>query len=125
MLPPLLRVLLAQPTLLAGYASAYTALLRQDAAGWQSRQLHKLGYLLAAAGAGMLAVLFGGIALMLYAVTGGGHWLLWAVPAAALLTSIVAAWRLTRASQATPAFPRVREQLAQDKQLFRSKEPES
>ncbi|MGK2951875.1 MAG: hypothetical protein ACSLEZ_05760 [Thiobacillus sp.] len=46
MLPPLLRVLLAQPTLLTGYASAYAALLRQDAAGWQARQLYKLGYLL-------------------------------------------------------------------------------
>jgi hypothetical protein len=124
MLPPLLRVLLAQPTLLTGYASAYAALLRQDAAGWQARQLRKLGYLLAAAGAGVLAVLFAGVALMLYAVTGGGHWLLWAVPAVALLAAIVAAW-LARVSQTTPAFPRVREQLAQDMQLFSMKEPES
>jgi hypothetical protein len=125
MLPPLLRVLLSQPTLLTGYASAYAALLRQDAAWWQARQLRKLGYLLAAAGAGVLAVLFAGVALMLYAVTGGGHWLLWAVPAVALLAAIVAAWRLARISQTTPSFPRVREQLAQDIQLFSLKEPES
>lgn len=123
MLPPLLRVLLAQPTLLIGYASAYSALLRQDAAGWQARQLRKLGYLLAAAGAGLLAVLFAGVALMLYAVTGGGHWLLWAIPAVALLTAIVA-WRLARVSKTASAFPRVREQIAQDMQLFSSKEPE-
>lgn len=124
MLPPLLRVLLAQPTLLTSYAGAYAALLKQDAAGWQARQLRKLGYLLAAAAAGVLAVLFAGIALMLYAVTGGGHWLLWTVPAVALLTAIVAAW-LARVSHTTPAFPRVREQLAQDMQLFSMKEPES
>lgn len=124
MMPPLLRVLLGQPTLLTGYASAYAALLKQDAAWWQARQLRKLGYLLAAAAAGVLAVLFAGVALMLYAVTGGGHWLLWAVPAVSLLTAIVAAWRLTRAAQAAPSFPRVREQLAQDLQLFGLKEPE-
>ncbi|MGK2951874.1 MAG: hypothetical protein ACSLEZ_05755 [Thiobacillus sp.] len=54
----------------------------------------------------MLAVLFAGVALMLYAVTGGGHWLLWAVPAAALLTAIIAAWQLARA-KTVPSFPRV------------------
>jgi uncharacterized membrane protein YqjE len=125
MLPPLLRVLLAQPTLLTDYASAYAALLRQDVAWWQARQLRKLGYLLAAAGAGVLALLFAGVALMLYAVTGDGHWLLWAVPVVTLLAAIVAAWRLARVSQTAPSFPRVREQLAQDMQLFGLKEPES
>lgn len=123
MLPPLLRVLLAQPKLLIGYTSAYAALLRLDAAGWQARQLRKLGYLLAAAGASLLAVLFAGVALMLYAVTGGGHWLLWAVPAVALLAAIVA-WRLARGSQTAPSFPHVREQLAEDMHLFGLKEPE-
>lgn len=49
MLPPLLRVLLDEPDLVRGYTSAYAALLRQDAAGWQARQRRRLCYLLALA----------------------------------------------------------------------------
>jgi hypothetical protein len=41
----------------------------------------------------------------------------------ALLTAIVA-WRLARVSKTASPFPRVREQIAQDMQLFSLKEPE-
>lgn len=81
MWPPLLRVLLDEPGLLSEYASAYAVLLRQDAAGWQARQRQRLVYLLAVASGALLALLFAGVAMMLYAATGSGHWLLWAVPA--------------------------------------------
>jgi hypothetical protein len=118
MLPPLLRVLLDEPNLVRGYASAYAALLRQDAAGWQACQRRRLGYLLALASGVLLALLFTGIALMLYAVTGNGHWLLWSVPAVPLTWALAAGWLLWRAPPPLSPFPRVREQVAQDMELF-------
>ena len=118
MWPPLLRVLLDEPKLISGYASAYAVLVRQDAARWQARQLRRLGYLLAVATGVLLALLFTGVALMLYAVTGGDHWLLWAVPAVPLTWALVAGWLLWRAPPPASAFPRVCEQVAQDMALF-------
>ncbi|MDO9221706.1 MAG: hypothetical protein Q7T90_11820 [Thiobacillus sp.] len=118
MWPPLLRVLLDEPELISGYASAYAVLLRQDAAGWRARQMRRLGYLLAVASGVLLALLFTGIALMLYAVTGGEHWLLWGVPAVPLTWAFAASWLLWRAPPTPSPFPRVREQVAQDMALF-------
>ena len=118
MWPPLLRVLLDEPELISGYASAYAVLLRQDAAGWQARQIRRLGYLLAVASGVLLALLFTGIALMLYAVTGGGHWLLWSVPAVPLTWALAAGWLVWRAPPAASPVPRVCEQVAQDMALF-------
>jgi len=118
MLPPLLRVLLDEPDLISGYASAYAVLLRQDAAGWQARQRRRLGYLLALASGVLLALLFTGIALMMYAVTGNGHWALWSVPAVPLTWAFAAGWLLWRAPPEPPPFLRVREQVAQDMALF-------
>lgn len=118
MLPPLLRVLLNEPDLVRGYVSAYAALLRQDGAGWQARQRRRLSYLLALASGVLLALLFTGIALMLYAVTGNGHWVLWSVPAAPLAWALAAGWLLWRAPLAPPPFSRVREQVVQDMELF-------
>ncbi|MDP1928048.1 MAG: hypothetical protein Q8K62_05995 [Thiobacillus sp.] len=92
MWPPLLRVLL--PDLISGYARAYAVLLRQDAAGWQARQMRRLGYLFAMGSGVLLALLLTGIALMLHAVTGDGHWLLWSVPAVPLIWALAAGWFL-------------------------------
>ncbi len=123
MWPPLLRIMLDEPGLLTGYVSAYAQLLKQDAAWWQSRQVRRLGYLLLLASAGLLALLFAGVALMLHAATASGHWLLWAVPAVPLAVAMLAGWAYRRAPPTVPAFPRVREQLAQDMQLFGLKDP--
>lgn len=124
MWPPLLRVLLDEPGLIRSYAQAYSVLLKQDAAGWQARQRRRLGYWLAMASGLLLALLFTGVGLMLYAVTGGGHALLWIVPAVPLVWSLVAAWLLWHTPPALSVFPRVREQVAQDMTLFGVKEME-
>lgn len=123
MLPPLLRVFLREPSLLSGYVSGYAMLLKEDTARWKVRQTRRLGYLLAFASGTTLGVLFAGFALMLYAATGGGHWLLWVVPAVPLTWAAAAAWYLWRAEPAAGPFPRVREQIAQDIQLFRRRDP--
>lgn len=118
MLPPLLRVLLTEPGLLHTYVSAYGELIRQDASSWWTLKRRRLGYTLALAGCAMLAALFTGIALMLHAVTGDGHWLLWAVPALPLTGAFAAWWLLMRIPRERASLLRVREQIAQDMQLL-------
>lgn len=118
MLPPLLRVLLTEPGLLHTYASAYGELIHEDASSWWTSKKRRLAYSLAVAGCAMLAVLFIGVALMLYAVTGNGHWLLWVVPALPVMGVLAAGWLLVRLPRERASFLRVREQLTQDMQLL-------
>lgn len=66
----------------------------------------------------MLAVLFIGVALMLHAVTGNGHWLLWVVPALPVTGVPAALWRLLRMPRERASFLRVRAQIMQDMQLL-------
>jgi len=118
MLPPLLRVLLTEPGLLHTYVSAYGELIHQDASCWWTLKQRRLGYTLAAAGCAALAVLFIGVALMLHAVTGNGHWLLWVVPALPVTGALVALWLLLRMPRERASFLRVRAQIIQDMQLL-------
>lgn len=122
MIPPLLRLFLNEPGLLVSHASAYGTLIQEDVARWQAGQTRRLFALCVAACLAFLAVLFGGMALMLYATSGSTHWLLWAVPVATLSLSIgVALYYRTLTPGAV--FPRVRQQLAEDTELFGLKDP--
>lgn len=122
MLPPLLRVLLDEPRLLVDYAAAYAALLTEDAVGWKTQRMRRLGFLLPVGVGVVLAVMFAGVALMLSAATGSGHWLLWAIPVLPLTVAIAAGWQASRAFPELLAFPRVRAQVRRDIQLFDRKE---
>ncbi|MHB1091835.1 hypothetical protein [Thiobacillus sp.] len=123
MWPPLLQLLLNEPALLAEHAAAYSALIRQDAAHWQARLVRRLGYLLVMGVGILLALIFSGTALMLYAVTEVSHWLLWTLPLLPLVSAVIAAWRLWRDAPEAPPFMHVRSQVVTDLQLFGGKEP--
>jgi hypothetical protein len=125
MWPPLFQVLLDEPILLREHASAYTALIRQDAARWQARLVRRLGFLLLLGTSILLALIFAGIALMLHAVTTGAHWLLWFVPALPLIGATIAAGCLWWGAPVPSAFSRVRAQVAADMQLVDGKAPQS
>jgi uncharacterized membrane protein len=84
--------------------------------------MRRLGHLLAAVVSIVLAILFAGFALTLAAATGSGHWLLWVVPVLPLTVAIAASWKARHTLPALSAFPRVRAQVAQDRQLFDIKE---
>lgn len=124
MWPPLLRILLDEPALIFGHVAGYTALIHQETTCWQARLKRRIRYFLLLVGSGLLALLFAGIALMLYAVTGISHWLLWAVPGAPLFGLIVASWGLARELPVPSTFPRLRSQFDKDLQLFGLKEDE-
>jgi hypothetical protein len=115
MLHPLLRLALARPDLLANHASAYAELAldnaREAVSDWQLRLL------------GWLCVVLGGVALMLHGVVADplpAPWLLWAVPLAPLLLSLVGLVMARR-----PAAPRrsqsVIQQFETDMSLLRAR----
>jgi hypothetical protein len=123
MLHPLLRLALARPDLLANHASAYAELAldnaREAVSDWQ---LRLLGWLLVALGV-LLCVVLGGVALMLHGVVADplpAPWLLWAVPLAPLLLSLVGLVMARR-----PAAPRrsqsVIQQFETDMSLLRAR----
>lgn len=118
MLPPLLRVLLTEPGLLHTYVSAYGELIQQDASRWWTLKQRRIGYTVAVAVCAALGILFIGIALMLHAVTGNGHWLLWVVPALPVTGALTALWLLARMPREHTSFLRVRAQILQDIQLL-------
>ncbi len=122
MWPPLLRVVLDEPGLLIGHATAYAALIKQDAAGWRARLARRLAFLLLLVAGVSLALLLAGVALMLNAVTHVSHWLLWIVPAVPLGVAAIALWCLWRDAPAPRAFAQVRTQVAADFDLFGWKE---
>lgn len=124
MWPPLLRILLDEPALLAEHLAAYSALVRQDAMCWQARLLRRLGDLLLLGAGILLALVFAGVALMLYAAGEGAYWVLWLVSLLPLAVSAMGAWRLWRHRPAHAAFSRVRAQAAADMRLSGWKEPQ-
>lgn len=119
---PLLRIFLQEPGLLAGHVGAYAELIRLDAERWRAHHARRLIWLLALAAASAFALLFAGVALMLHAVTGSSHWLLWAVPGGCLLLAFAAAAICLRIRPPPLAFPRVRAQMTEDMELFGLKE---
>ena len=124
MWPPLLRILLDEPALIFEHVAGYTALIHQETTCWQVQLKRRIRYFLLLVGSGLLALLFAGIALMLYAVTGISHWLLWAVPGVPLFGLIMASWGLARELPVPSTFPRLRSQFDKDLQLFGLKEDE-
>lgn len=122
---PLLRLFLDEPELLVSHASAYSALLREDAARWQARQIRRLVHHLVLAASLVMALGLGSVALMLHDITDSSHWLLWAVPISPLLAALAIglAWRV--APRESASFPRVHRQVAEDLELFGLKDTRS
>lgn len=121
MLPPLLRILLDEPALLTAHAAAYSELIKEESGMLQARIARRIGYLFVVYGCALLALLFAGVALMLYAVTGGGHWLLWLVPVVPLAVALVTGWVVWRQPRGA-SFPKTRAQIGEDMQMFGLKE---
>lgn len=118
MFSPLLRLVLREPGLLAEHADAYADLARRDLEAWQAHLRRcLLLWALAATWAGV-ALTLGGVALMLWAVSGNGHWLLWAVPLAPALGALAAA-AAAAGGAGSPGLESLREQFHRDMDMFK------
>lgn len=118
MLSPLIRLLISEPGLLLDHAAGYVAVIRQDAIGWPTRLKQRIGWLMVLAASGLLGMMLASVSLMLFAVTGVQHWLLWAVPGLPLAITLITVVRLAQAPPTHPSFAHVRTQLCEDMKLF-------
>ena len=118
MLHPLFSTLIQHPDLALDHASAYAALINQEAKA-AAAQLAKRAMAWVLAGVcGGLCVVFTGIALMLGFLQNQFHWILVVVPGVAFLMTVVA---LVKARQALPAenFPELKAQIDSDVRALR------
>jgi uncharacterized membrane protein YqjE len=121
MIHPLLRLLATQPHLIADHAHAYGSLLGEEigktTTAWKTRMV----LLSIAAFMAVVAVILGGVALMLWAVidpsTIRAPWALIAAPAVPLLVAVGCGWVARRPPQ--DSFKDFKQQLAADIELLR------
>lgn len=121
MIHPLLRLVATRPDLLADHAEAYAGLLGEEvgrvATGWK-RRIALQAVALCMAG---VAVVLGGVALMLWAALPAASlqlpWALWAVPATPALLALVCV--LVAHGPANDGFALLKQQLAADLVMLR------
>ena len=118
MLHPLFSTLIQRPDLLVDHVSAYAALFNQEAKAAGSELLMRsLTWALAAA-CGSIFLLLTGIALMLGFLQNQFHWILVAVPGAALILTMIAVFRAKRPRPAEH-FPELKAQVDSDVSALR------
>ena len=121
MIHPLLRLVATQPQLLADHAEAYGGLVSEEIARSVSGLKQRL--LLSAVALGLIAVavVLGGVALMLWAVIPSASmqapWALWAVPGVPALIGLVCL--LLGRNQPPNAFSELKQQIAADLSMLR------
>lgn len=121
MIHPLLRLVATHPQLLADHAEAYVGLvgdeLGQTAAAWKRRALLGSVALFMVS----IAVIFAGVAVMLWAVTPAASlqapWVLFAVPGGAAVVAIICV--VASRSQPEAAFAELKRQMAADLAMIR------
>lgn len=119
---PLFRLLASRPQLVVDHLAGYAELASAQARGaWQGLQWRALLAVVAALGL-LLAVAFGGVALLLLGAVPPERmhmpWLLWAVPLVPLAVA-GAAWAGLRSRATEFSLEPLRSQLASDAALLR------
>lgn len=121
MIHPFLRVIATHPQLLVDHAEAYAGLVSEEVEKTAATWKHRFVFMAAAALLALLALAFGGVALMLFAVspTAAIHapWLLIATPVAPALAAVVLAWVGNRHDGAP--FAQLKLQWARDMAMVR------
>jgi hypothetical protein len=118
MLHPLYSTVLGHPELLAEHLANYGALLRLESQEAGRHLVARLVAALLAAVSAMLTLGLVGVAIMLGALHGSFHWVLAAVPGAALLIALASGFMAAR-QRPLHAFADLRTQLDADMQALR------
>jgi len=123
MIHPLFRLIASQPQMLANHLEAYAKLVEQEvgtiATQWKRRAL----MLAIAAACSVLALIFTGVALLLWAAIPTSDmpapWGLIAVPGVLIVAAVALVFAAKASSTAAKAFEKVRQQLAADAAMLR------
>ena len=119
MLHPLFSILIQRPELVLEHLSGYSALLHLETAQAAGVLVKRFVAGALAAVCGLVFVLFTGLALMLGALHNQFHWALLAVPAAALLATMLAIVK-AKAPLTEPRFTELKAQIHSDIQAMKA-----
>jgi len=122
MIHPLFRLLVSEPQMLADHVEAYAELVTEEMGAAAARMKRRM-VLQAGGFAGIvLGVLFGAVALMLWAAVPElrAPWVLVAVPAVPLLAGIGCLVGAKKPDEETHGMKAIREQFAADAAMLRS-----
>jgi len=122
MIHPFLRLVATQPHLLVDHAEAYAALVGEEFGKTATQWRRRFVLLAAAAFFAVVAIGFGGIALMLWAVSPASQmhapWLLIVTPVVPAVIALGCA--MAGKSQESNAFAQLKEQIAVDLAMVRN-----
>lgn len=118
MLHPLFSTIVQRPDLVIDHLSAYGALMRQEATSTGTKFLMRIAVWVAALLAGVLFLLFAGIALMLGFVNQQFHWMLVVVPGIMLIVAIVSVV-IAKKPFESEHFPELKAQIDSDTEALR------
>lgn len=119
MLPPFLRILINEPRLLMEHIDAYSSLLTKDVHLWQAYVQRRVLLNLIMGGGFLLALLFAGIALMVWGATDNIHWSLIVVPLVPLAISIAVGILLATKNIHRKPFEASKKQFCADVRMFK------
>lgn len=119
MLHPLFSLLVSRPELIADHLAGYAGLVREEAAGVGAELLRRATALALAAACGAAFLVLAGVAVMLGALNHQFHWSLVAMPAGALVLSLIGASQARRPLN-QGRFSGVRGQFDADLDLLRA-----
>ena len=113
MLHPIYATILGHPELVADHLANYMALVREEAGSATKHVVARIIAGVLAAVSAMMALGLIGVAVMLGFLHGSFHWVLVAVPGAAILIAAVSGWYASRPAS-FEGFEDIRAQLEAD-----------
>lgn len=119
MLPPLLKIMINEPELLAEHIEAYTHLFVKDMALWQTSIKRQWKWKLTLGLSMVLFLLFAGVSVMLWGITQRSHWSLWVIPLTPLVTGIVASLMLSSKNALRTPFGALKNQFCSDIRMLK------